>query len=87
MLLRGPTSPWLPSEWAAQGIMTWLRDDPEILHFYLLWSTAAVAIVLGALLHRALYARGLVNHRRVASDGCARGQWDASLRACSHRGV
>ena len=57
-LLRGPTSPWLPSEWAAQGIMTWLREDPEILHFYLLWSTAAVAIVFGALLHRALYARG-----------------------------
>ncbi|MEO8580345.1 MAG: hypothetical protein ABI469_08850 [Gemmatimonadales bacterium] len=57
-LLRGPTSPWLPSEWAAQGIMTWLRGDPEILHFYLLWSTAAVAVVFGALLHRALYARG-----------------------------
>ncbi|HEX9311059.1 MAG TPA: hypothetical protein VF887_09625 [Gemmatimonadaceae bacterium] len=57
-LLRGPTSPWLPSEWAAQGIMTWLRNDPEILHFYLLWSTAGMAIVLGALLHRWLYARG-----------------------------
>jgi ABC-2 type transport system permease protein len=39
-LLRGPTSPWLPSEWAAQGIMTWLRQEPEILSFYLLWSTA-----------------------------------------------
>jgi ABC-2 type transport system permease protein len=57
-LLRGPTSPWLPSEWAAQGIMTWLRQEPEILHFYLLWSTAAAAIVFGALLHRWLYARG-----------------------------
>jgi ABC-2 type transport system permease protein len=57
-LLRGPTSPWLPSEWAAQGIMTWLRDDPEILPFYLLLSTAAAAIVFGALLHRWLYARG-----------------------------
>ncbi|HMI54962.1 MAG TPA: hypothetical protein VK494_02120, partial [Gemmatimonadaceae bacterium] len=57
-LLRGPTSPWLPSEWAAHGIMTWLRQEPEILHFYLLWSTAAAAIVFGALLHRWLYARG-----------------------------
>src|SRR5256714_8428042 len=57
-LLRGPTSPWLPSEWAAQGIMTWLRDDPEILPFYLLFSTAAAAIVFGAFLHRWLYARG-----------------------------
>ncbi len=57
-LLRAPTSPWMPSEWAAQGIMGWLRSDPELLPFYLLWSTAAVAIVLGAALHRSLYARG-----------------------------
>lgn len=57
-LLRGPTSPWLPSEWAAQGIMTWLRDEPELLSFYLLWSTAAALVVFGALLHRWLYARG-----------------------------
>jgi len=57
-LLRGPTSPWLPSEWAAHGIMTWLRDEPELLSFYLLWSTAAALVVFGALLHRWLYARG-----------------------------
>ncbi len=57
-LLRGPTSPWLPSEWAAQGIMTWLRGEPELLPFYLLVSTAAAAIVFGALLHRWLYDRG-----------------------------
>jgi ABC-2 type transport system permease protein len=57
-LLRTPTSSWMPSEWAARGIMTWLRDDPEILSFYLLWSTAAFAVVVGAVLHRWLYARG-----------------------------
>src|SRR5689334_9211292 len=57
-LLRGPTSPWLPSEWASQGMMSWLRDEPELLPFYLLWSTAAAAIVFGALLHRWLYTRG-----------------------------
>ncbi|MGH7603350.1 MAG: putative ABC transporter permease subunit [Gemmatimonadaceae bacterium] len=57
-LLRSPTSPWIPSEWAAQGIMSWLRKEPEILPFYLLWSSAAVAIVFGAVLHRSLYARG-----------------------------
>src|SRR5215210_3896373 len=57
-LLRTPTSAWMPSEWAAQGIMTWLREDAEILPFYMLWSTAAVAVVFGALLHRWLYARG-----------------------------
>jgi len=57
-LLRTPTSPWMPSEWVAQGVMSWLRGAPEILPFYLLWSTAAVVIVIGALLHRWLYARG-----------------------------
>ena len=57
-LLRTPTSSWTPSEWAAQGIMSWLRKDPEILPFYLIWSTAAVAVVFGALLHRWLYMRG-----------------------------
>src|SRR3954471_10775854 len=44
-LLRTPTSPWMPSEWAAQAIMSWLRQDAEILLFYLLWSTAAAVIV------------------------------------------
>ena len=57
-LLRAPTSSWMPSEWAAQGIMGWLRQDPELLPFYMLWSTAAVAVVLGAVLHRWLYTRG-----------------------------
>jgi ABC-2 type transport system permease protein len=57
-VLRGPTSPWLPSEWAAQGMMSWLRNAPDLLPFYLLWSTAAAAIVFGALLHRWLYTRG-----------------------------
>src|SRR5256714_11981603 len=57
-LLRSPTSAWMPNEWVAQGIMSWLRQSPEILPFYLLWSTAAVVIVFGALLHRGLYTRG-----------------------------
>ena len=58
VLLRGPTSPLLPSEWVQQGIMGWLRGPADLLPFYLLWSTAAAAVVLGALLHRALYLRG-----------------------------
>ncbi|HEY6089313.1 MAG TPA: hypothetical protein VD771_05945 [Gemmatimonadaceae bacterium] len=57
-LLRTPTSSWMPSEWVAQAVMSWLRQDRDILPFYLLWSTAAAAIVLGAVLHRWLYARG-----------------------------
>ncbi len=57
-LLRAPTSPWLPSEWAQSAVMGWLRGEPTILPFYMLWSTAAAFVVLGALLHRQLYAAG-----------------------------
>jgi ABC-2 type transport system permease protein len=40
------------------AVMSWVRGRPELLPFYLLWSTAAAALVLGALLHRWLYATG-----------------------------
>ncbi|HVF39689.1 MAG TPA: hypothetical protein VM939_07290, partial [Gemmatimonadaceae bacterium] len=49
-VLRAPTSPWLPSEWVQTGIMSWLRDEPDALPLYLLWSTAGALLVLGALL-------------------------------------
>jgi ABC-2 type transport system permease protein len=57
-VLRGPTSPMLPSEWVQHAIMSWVRGRPDLLPYYLLWSTAAAALVLGALLHRWLYSAG-----------------------------
>jgi ABC-2 type transport system permease protein len=57
-VLKGPTSPMLPSEWVQDAVMTWVRGRFEALPYYLLWSTAGAALVLGALLHRALYTRG-----------------------------
>ncbi len=57
-VLRTPTSPMLPSEWAARGVMSWLQYRLDYLPFYLLWTSAAAAIVLGAVLHRALYLKG-----------------------------
>ncbi|MGH7718002.1 MAG: putative ABC transporter permease subunit [Gemmatimonadaceae bacterium] len=57
-LLRGPTSPMLPSEWTQRGVMSWLTGEPDVLPFYLLWSTAAAMVVMGAAVHRALYAPG-----------------------------
>jgi ABC-2 type transport system permease protein len=57
-VLRTPSSPWLPSAWVQGGILGWLRYEPDPLSFYLLWSTAAAFIVLGAMLHRALYTKG-----------------------------
>lgn len=57
-VLRTPTSPMLPSEWASHATMSWLQFRLDYLPFYLLWSTAAAAVVLGALLHRWLYVKG-----------------------------
>ncbi|HVB30914.1 MAG TPA: hypothetical protein VNE60_05230 [Gemmatimonadaceae bacterium] len=57
-VLRTPTSPMLPSEWAARGVMSWLQYRLDYLPFYLLWSSAAAAVVIGALLHRAFYLKG-----------------------------
>jgi ABC-2 type transport system permease protein len=57
-VLKGPTSPMLPSEWVQHAVMSWARGRPELLPYYLLWSTAAAATVLGALLHRWLYTPG-----------------------------
>jgi ABC-2 type transport system permease protein len=57
-VLRTPTSPFLPSEWAQNAIMSWLNFKVDYLPFYMLWSSAAIAVVVGALLHRALYTKG-----------------------------
>src|SRR5688572_29535366 len=57
-ILRTPTSPMLPSEWASEAVMSWLGFRLEYLPFYLLWTTAAAAIVVGALMHRWLYLKG-----------------------------
>src|SRR5688500_11726661 len=57
-ILRTPTSPMLPSEWASEAVMSWLGFRLDFLPFYLLWSTAATAVVIGALMHRWLYLKG-----------------------------
>jgi len=57
-LLRTPTSPFLPSEWVQRATMSWLTYKTDLLPWYLLWSTAAAAVVLGALLHWRLYPQG-----------------------------
>src|SRR5216110_2766780 len=57
-VLRTPTSPFLPSEWASGAIMGYLRHETDPLPLILLWTTAAAFITLGAALHRSLYAQG-----------------------------
>jgi ABC-2 type transport system permease protein len=65
-ILRTPTSPFLPSEWVQRGVMSWLRAEVDVLPFYLLWSTAAGLVVLGALMHRSLYAKGFTKAQESA---------------------
>ena len=81
-VLRTPTSPLLPSEWVQKATMGYLNGEPDWLAMYLLWTTAAAAIVLGAMLHRWLYLTGFSKaqesaQRFVQGGGplAAFGQW------------
>ena len=71
-LLRTPTSPLLPSEWVQRATMAWLTYKIDLLPWYLLWSTAAAAVVLGALLHWRLYPQGF-SKAQESAERWARG--------------
>ena len=57
-VLQTPSSPLLPSEWASQAIMNWLTRVADPLPLTLLWTTAGALVVIGGILHQALYAEG-----------------------------
>ncbi len=78
-VLRTPTSPFLPSEWAARAIMGWLRNSFDFLPLFLLWSTAAAFVTLGALLHWKLYAQGFTKAQEGAERFIRGGFWKWSL--------
>src|SRR5213596_1650051 len=65
-VLRTPTSPSLPSEWATNAIMGYLRRAPDPLPLILLWTTAAALVTLGAMLHRQLFASGFTKAQEGA---------------------
>ncbi|MGQ0713528.1 MAG: putative ABC transporter permease subunit [Gemmatimonadaceae bacterium] len=71
-VLRTPTSPFLPSEWVQRAVMSSLLGVPDVLPYYMLWSTAAAFVVLGALLHRSLYTTGFTKAQE-SSERWARG--------------
>ncbi|MFZ9898338.1 MAG: putative ABC transporter permease subunit [Gemmatimonadaceae bacterium] len=80
-VLRTPSSPLLPSEWAQQVLMGQLTGEPAWLPLYLLWTTAAAVVVLGALLHRGTYLRGFSK----AQEGGQRVAGRARGRGLLHR--
>src|SRR3954454_19538996 len=57
-VLRTPTSPLLPSGWAAEMVANWLRPVADPWPIVKLWGVAAAAVGLGAILHRRLYHHG-----------------------------
>ncbi|MEP6571356.1 MAG: hypothetical protein ABJD11_01630 [Gemmatimonadota bacterium] len=77
--LKTPTSPFLPSEWAARMIMNWLLRSADPLPVALLWSTAAAFIVLGAGLHARLYPVGFSKAQEGAEKFVRGRSWQAPL--------
>ncbi len=53
--LRGPSSPWLPSQWGADALAGYLQDVFDPFYLLLLWTTAAASVAVGAALYSKLY--------------------------------
>jgi ABC-2 type transport system permease protein len=65
-VLRTPTSPWLPSEWVSDALMSYLGGYFQWFPFLFLWSTAAMLVVVGAWLHRRHYDDGFTRAQEGA---------------------
>jgi ABC-2 type transport system permease protein len=65
-VLRAPTSPWLPNEWAANALMTHLNGIFDWFPFLFLWSTAAALFVIGAWLHTRYFHGGFTRAQEGA---------------------
>jgi ABC-2 type transport system permease protein len=57
-VLRAPTNPFLPTEWASDMIMNWLTHVADPLPITLLYTTAAAFVIMGGWLHGRLFRDG-----------------------------
>lgn len=64
--LQTPTNAFIPSEWATHMVMNWLTRVADPLPVVLLWTSAPAFVVLGALLHRRMYAAGFTKAQEGA---------------------
>ena len=71
-VLRTPTSPWLPNEWAADALMTQLNGFFDWFPFLFLWSTAAMLFVVGAWLHWRYFHTGFTRAQEGAEKKAGR---------------
>jgi ABC-2 type transport system permease protein len=76
-VLRTPSSSWLPSEWAADALMSSLSGFFDWHPFLLLATTAGAAVVLGSILHGRLYVAGFsrAQEGQERQDGRVRSRW------------
>lgn len=79
-VLRTPTHPLLPSEWASAMVMNWLTRAADPLPVALLWSTASAAVVVGALVHQRLYVSGYARAQEGADSGVRGASWSGVAR-------
>ena len=83
-VLRTPTSPVLPSEWVQKSMMGLLTSRADWLAVYMLWTTAAACVVMGAVLHRSFYLTGFSraqeSAQRWSRDGRLSGLTMRALR-------
>jgi ABC-2 type transport system permease protein len=79
-VLRSPSHPLLPSEWAASMVMNWLTRVADPLPIALLWTTAASFVVIGAVLHQRLYGSGFARAQEGADSGARATSWSNLLR-------
>jgi ABC-2 type transport system permease protein len=78
-VLRTPTSPFLPSEWASKAVMSYLTGTPDWLAVFLVWSSAAALVVLGAAIHGRLFPVGYTRAQEGAERFVRGGFWSWSL--------
>jgi ABC-2 type transport system permease protein len=56
--INAPSSPWLPSEWASNAVMGFLRGGPITTPLLRLWGLATGLVLVGLASHRLLWTRG-----------------------------
>jgi ABC-2 type transport system permease protein len=82
-VLRAPTSPLLPSEWATRSVMGYLVGPWDPLDLVLLWSTAGAFVALGAVLHHRLYPTGFTKAQEGAERFVRGWFWQAAMAPAS----
>lgn len=79
-VLRGPTSPWLPSEWASEAVVSVLQGRFEPFMLVLLWSTALAVVALGGIVHSLAYPAAYTRSQEGAQKHTAGRRFGWSMR-------